>query len=160
MKYENVTVLIADGNPDSMGHALDIEGVTWPADGVPVTLGMEDGSPVVGHATLRRKGEGFEVVADIDLDDAEIGKTVDPDTLVPAAAGMGNPDLFDLEVQSIAVGEWKNADDRIGPLRPPPLTDEEGRPLRKRDPVPEGCEECPGCPDCLEYADLDEVAEE
>jgi hypothetical protein len=155
MRYEGVIILIADGNPDSNGNALDIEGVSWPADGVPVTYGIEEGAPIVGKATLRRNGSGFEVLADLDLDEDEIPllETASLDALVPAIAGEGNPERFDLKVTSIGIGAWQNSDERIGALRPPPepepLTDEEGNLLLKRDPVPDGCEECPGCPDCL-----------
>lgn len=210
MKKYTAVILIADGMPDSSGHALDSELVTWPEGGVPVRRGMEDDAPVVGHATLTL--DGFSVVAEMELDEVKLGDLEDDqvDALVPAVAGMGNPDAFDLELQFVALGDWTNADDRITPLVPPPPcvpnnngdcavcgdiindeaapcsgpsmtveeidqalidatgplvdldakildfpapVDEEGRPMRKRDPVPEGCEGCPGCPDCLEYAD-------
>jgi len=227
MKY-TATILIADGTPDSSGHSLDSELVTWPKDGVPVRMGVADDAPVVGHAVLSL--EGFSVVAEVELDSDKLGDLTEEqvDALVPAVVGMGNEEEFDLEVQGIALGDWQNADERITALRPlehdcdavtglctvcgftvlgesaapcpgPPapipititpnrldldtdtdtdmpvsrllsevvdiagelgkdipfvpaeLSDEAGRPLQKRDPVPDGCEDCPGCPDCLEY---------
>ena len=146
MKY-TTTVLIADGNPDSMGHALDSELVTWPEGGVPVKMGIEEGAPVVGHAVLTL--DGFRIVADIELNEEALGMEADEvDDLVPAIGGMGNPEEFDLEVQFVALGDWENADDRITSLVPPPVctANDNGDCSVCGDIIADEAAPCPGLP--------------
>lgn len=97
-------VLIADGKADK--HGLGISGpITWPEGRrVPVTLDFEEH---IGWATLRQDGD--RVYASIETPGSLVG-------LTPAVGGMGNPGA-EMHIETIAVGSWANADDRIGPIR-------------------------------------------
>ena len=80
MKYNDVTVLIGDGEPDQQGDSVDIDEVSWPEGGVPVTLGLESDSPVVGHAILKRVG--VEVVASSERAAIIIGEIAEEDRVL------------------------------------------------------------------------------
>jgi hypothetical protein len=120
VKKYTATILIADGTPDSSGHALDSELVTWPKDGVPVRMGVGNDAPVIGHAILSR--DKFSIVADVELEKDKLGDFGDEeiDKLVPAVVGMGDPEGFDLDIESVALGDWVNVDPRIMSLASPP----------------------------------------
>ena len=149
MKKYTATVLIADGVSDGQSETYHIDGVML-RDIVPVNLNFDPLKPL-GRAHLRKEGD--RVVADLELD-AEPPE----DMRVPAMGGLGSAGL--ITITSVGLSD-NNVDPRIEPIEE--VDDDQawcdcgGRcpdcnpiPTRKRNPVPEGCEECPGCPDCLE----------
>lgn len=111
---KNITVLIADGTPDTMGDSFDINGVDFPKEVTLVKEFSHSFDDVVGFAKLRK--EGNRVLADLefvnDIFVPEVRKY-----LYPAVGGKvitkEGGKIMKCVIDTISIGGSPNADSRI-----------------------------------------------
>jgi hypothetical protein len=109
-KYNGVTVLIADGEPDAQGDRFKIEDVALPEGGLVFIRRDFDIRQPLGRARLRR--EGNRILADIEiLTDADVAGTY------PGVGGIYvGEDRHGMEVHMLSLSGSANPDKRIEPL--------------------------------------------